>query len=391
MKMRKRISSGPKRPILKNGGGSKAGKCRPVTRSSRRVRSVLSSSARKEITTSTSCLTKPVCVSDLAAGRSHPNPIYTDPAPGPALRRQPAKRQLEMDESDRESGNRGSKRQKGDVTAPSPAIGSEAVSPVRPAGSRHDTSLGILTQKFFQMMDRSADGEVDLNQAAETLEVKKRRLYDITNVLTGIHLIKKTLKNKVQWVGRRAPGARGVLSRCHALRRELGLLVQQEATLDHLIQGSVRSIRQMAENTNLQKLAYVTSQDIRLIGSLGDQTVLVVKAPYETKLELPAMPERFQIHLTSTKGPINVFLCPDEITANSLPEGVVNGNVPAPEESDCSTRQMRGGPGVPPVSSEGLFVTLSAPNSTQYLPILEDDKGISDLFNFERHPLDSHL
>ncbi|XP_048882676.1 transcription factor E2F3-like [Brienomyrus brachyistius] len=319
-----------------------------------------------------------------------------------------------MDESDRESGNRGSKRQKADVSAPSPAIGSEAVSPVRPGGSRHDASLGVLTQKFFQMMDRSADGEVDLNQAAEMLDVQKRRLYDITNVLKGIHLIKKTLKNKVQWVGRRAPGAQGVLSRCHALRRDLTLLVQEEATLDRLIQGSIRSIRQMAENSSLQKLAYVTSQDIRLIGSLGDQTVLVVKAPYETKLELPAMQERFQIHLTSTKGPINVFLCPDEITASGLPESVVNGNVPVPEgqlpaanrftetekpacltgtslESDCSTRQMWGGPGIPPVSSDGLFVTLSAPSSTQYLPILEDDKGISDLFNFERQPLDSHL
>lgn len=81
-----------------------------------------------------------------------------------------------------------------------------AVSPVRTGGSRHDTSLGILTQKFFQMMDWSADGEVDLNQAAETLEVRKRRLYDITNVLTGIHLIKKTLKNKVQWVCVSRPG-----------------------------------------------------------------------------------------------------------------------------------------------------------------------------------------
>lgn len=53
--------------------------------------------------------------------------------------------------------------------------------------------------------------------------------------------------------GRREPEARGMLSRCHALRRELGLLVQEEATLDQLIQGSIRSIRQMAENGNLQK------------------------------------------------------------------------------------------------------------------------------------------
>jgi|TARA_B110001450_G_C17624729_1_gene482674 transcription factor E2F3 len=37
--------------------------------------------------------------------------------------------------------------------------------------------------------------------AAVELEVQKRRIYDITNVLEGIELICKTIKNKVKWVG----------------------------------------------------------------------------------------------------------------------------------------------------------------------------------------------
>ena len=32
---------------------------------------------------------------------------------------------------------------------------------------------------------------LDLNKAAEALEVQKRRIYDITNVLEGIYLIEK--------------------------------------------------------------------------------------------------------------------------------------------------------------------------------------------------------
>lgn len=64
---------------------------------------------------------------------------------------------------------------------------------------------------------------LDLNQAADTLEVmyllarssfdallksdcnflilqvQKRRIYDITNVLEGIGLIEKKLKNRIQW------------------------------------------------------------------------------------------------------------------------------------------------------------------------------------------------
>jgi hypothetical protein len=42
---------------------------------------------------------------------------------------------------------------------------------------------------------------VDLNDAAIRLNVQKRRIYDITNVLEGIGLIEKTVKNKIKWKG----------------------------------------------------------------------------------------------------------------------------------------------------------------------------------------------
>lgn len=41
---------------------------------------------------------------------------------------------------------------------------------------------------------------MDLNRAAEALEVQKRRIYDITNVLEGIQLIRKKSKNNIQWM-----------------------------------------------------------------------------------------------------------------------------------------------------------------------------------------------
>ncbi len=44
-------------------------------------------------------------------------------------------------------------------------------------------------------------GLMDLNTASERLGVRKRRVYDITNVLEGIGLIEKTTKNVVQWKG----------------------------------------------------------------------------------------------------------------------------------------------------------------------------------------------
>ncbi len=51
------------------------------------------------------------------------------------------------------------------------------------------------------LIQESTDRSVDLNKVAEELKVQKRRIYDITNVLEGIGLIEKTVKNVIRWKG----------------------------------------------------------------------------------------------------------------------------------------------------------------------------------------------
>uniref|UniRef100_A0A3Q1BW86 E2F/DP family winged-helix DNA-binding domain-containing protein n=1 Tax=Amphiprion ocellaris TaxID=80972 RepID=A0A3Q1BW86_AMPOC len=57
--------------------------------------------------------------------------------------------------------------------------------------SRCDTSLGLLTQGFAELLHRSADGVLDLNVVTQKLNAPKRRVYDVTNVLEGVKLLKK--------------------------------------------------------------------------------------------------------------------------------------------------------------------------------------------------------
>ncbi|KAI7867510.1 E2F/DP family winged-helix DNA-binding domain-containing protein [Spinellus fusiger] len=70
-----------------------------------------------------------------------------------------------------------------------------------PTSCRYDSSLGLLTKKFISLIHASENGDLDLNLASEQLNVPKRRIYDITNVLEGIHLIEKNSKNHVRWIG----------------------------------------------------------------------------------------------------------------------------------------------------------------------------------------------
>ena len=66
----------------------------------------------------------------------------------------------------------------------------------------------ILTCNIFIILSKSStNGLVDLNDASIELGVQKRRLYDITNVLEGIGLIRKRSKNTVAWCGTESAAA----------------------------------------------------------------------------------------------------------------------------------------------------------------------------------------
>ncbi|KAK4824186.1 hypothetical protein QYF61_012002, partial [Mycteria americana] len=145
----------------------------------------------------------------------------------------------------------------------------------------------------MDLVKTAPDGVLDLNEVATTLGVRKRRVYDITNVLDGIHLIQKRSKNLIQWVGSNLDQVVGKAPEQQNLKDELSDLSAMEEALDELIKDS-----------------YVTYQDIRSIQAFQEQIVIAIKAPEETKLEIPIPKEDcIEVHVKSTKGPIDVYLC----------------------------------------------------------------------------------
>ncbi|XP_007552113.1 transcription factor E2F3 isoform X1 [Poecilia formosa] len=441
--MRRGISSAPDKVILAGVGGSSLDNNIILTALSDRLNPGQSNTTYIQIIT-----TPPPCnvtqTSSVCLSEPQVNSIYTTPQQAaangtgqrPALGRPPAKRRLALDDSDHQYQSEPAKTPRGrggggggGGGAAAAANGTRLKTPRTPKSppekTRYDTSLGLLTKKFVDLLAQSSDGVLDLNLAAETLQVQKRRLYDITNVLEGIHLIKKKSKNNIQWMGCSLLEVEGALSQRQSLTAEVSALGEEEQRLEKLIQRCSLDIKQMSELPGNQKYAYITYQDIKQLGSLRDQTVIVVKAPTDTKLEVPDPDESLSIHLSSTKGPIEVLLCPDE--ENDMRSPVKNGNtdingnspfLKVVQDSNCTTTS----PSTflsPPASSSAVSVTTLSPISSPYTSLLqqtedqvpssqgpflnlvppileddyllglEDDQGISDLFDacdFDKMP-----
>ncbi|NWR05150.1 E2F6 factor, partial [Paradoxornis webbianus] len=187
---------------------------------------------------------------------------------------------------------------------------------------RFDASLVLLTRRFMALLKKAPDGVLDLNEVATTLGVRKRRVYDITNVLDGIHLIQKRSKNLIQWIGNNLDQVVGKAPEQQNLRDELSDLSAMEEALDELINNCAHQIFELIDDKENAKypfnsciilthgFAYVTYQDIRSIEAFQEQIVIAIKAPEETKLEIPVpKDDHIEVHVKSTKGPIDVYLC----------------------------------------------------------------------------------
>ncbi|KAI4878469.1 hypothetical protein NFI96_021775 [Prochilodus magdalenae] len=216
---------------------------------------------------------------------------------------------------------------------------------------RSDVTLGRLTKRFMDLLHSAPEGILDLNEAAQKLGTRKRRVYDITNVLDGIKLITKKSKNKIQWVG---PTPISCFKGQWKTKVKVDLinLKSMEEALDWLIKDCAQKLFTLTDlkgnpeypSMHLRCMlgqfsscvalnygctsAYVTYEDICQIGVFQDQTVIAIKAPEETKLEVPTPTEdSIKIHLKGCRGPIHVLTC--EIGG---PGGVVESVGTGPEQ-----------------------------------------------------------
>ncbi|KAG2566143.1 hypothetical protein PVAP13_7NG211300 [Panicum virgatum] len=188
--------------------------------------------------------------------------------------------------------------------------------PPTPAGPcRYDSSLALLTRKFINLLKQAQDGILDLNSTADKLDVQKRRIYDITNVLEGIGLIEKKLKNIICWKGLGESGT-NLDNDLSILKNEVENLNLQEQALDEHISKMHKELKALTEDESRQRWLFLTEDDIKGLPCFQNQTLIAIKAPHGSSVEVPnpdvmtgeSFQRRYRIIIRSTTGPIDLYL-----------------------------------------------------------------------------------
>ncbi|KAG2564910.1 transcription factor E2FB-like [Panicum virgatum] len=226
---------------------------------------------------------------------------------------------------------------------------------------RYDSSLSLLTKKFINLLQGAENGTLDLNKAAESLEVQKRRIYDITNVLEGVDLIEKGLKNMIRWKGFDISKPKEVECQISSLKEELESLYDEEVRLDDEIREAKEKLQALTLDEDKRKSLYVLKEDINKIPHFQGSTLIAINAPHGTCVEVPdpnadlylygdlgLQEKHYKIVLRSSMGPIDCYLISDQqeifntdkqVTAGKLEAVVATGSSQAVRQVDSDPNQ----------------------------------------------------
>ncbi|XP_055362584.1 transcription factor E2F6-like [Betta splendens] len=164
-----------------------------------------------------------------------------------------------------------------------------------------------LTEQLLKLLMLAPDGSLDLRQAIRNLQIRGRRVFNIINVLHEIDLVQRDPVDSIRWIGA-IPISSFLWKNQEKFRREMEKIRLVEDALDAIIEGCARQLLELTDGADDLASAYVTHEDIVRLKGFEGQTVIVVRAPKGTKMEIPSPKEdNIQVHLKAVSGPISVL------------------------------------------------------------------------------------
>ncbi|KAL4545630.1 hypothetical protein Ndes2526B_g00287 [Nannochloris sp. 'desiccata'] len=164
------------------------------------------------------------------------------------------------------------------------------------ASCRHDSSLGLLTRKFIELLNAAPEGGLDLNKAVDGLGVQKTPYLRHHKRIRRYryHYEKNSGGNKSHTT---APSSSPITyedseSELTAIRLQIQQLKQIEQNLNACSTSLWMGISGIVEHSINKMRLYITDADVASLPVIqpGDQVVAIL-APQGTSLEIPETPQ----------------------------------------------------------------------------------------------------
>ena len=139
-----------------------------------------------------------------------------------------------------------------------------------------ENSLCQLTKSFLKYIRDQKKSTININEIVGKLTVKKRRIYDITNVLQGIGFIKKGGKNELIWMQKNNEGKNNS-EKFYNQEDYINELKEKNKDLSDTIEKFREEFNWISNKKDFQKYAYITFQDISKMSLKEKMDILIVK------------------------------------------------------------------------------------------------------------------
>ena len=159
--------------------------------------------------------------------------------------------------------------------------------------STQENSLGQLTKNFLNYIKTTGRKSININDLVNELSVKKRRIYDITNVLQGIDYLQKSGKNEIVWtktISIKAKSKKKVnapkKNNINKQKINIEELEKEKNELDNDIDKFKAEFNSIAKKNDFAKYGYITLEDIRRLSINAKVDLIVIKAAKGTVMNV---------------------------------------------------------------------------------------------------------
>ena len=155
-----------------------------------------------------------------------------------------------------------------------------------------ENSLGQLTKNFLNYIKTKDKKSININDLVNELDVKKRRIYDITNVLQGMGYLQKSGKNEIVWTKQLLNKTKNKkmknnnINNINIQRTKINNLEKEKNKLEKDINIFKDEFNSISKKNDFSKYGYITMDDLKSFSNENNIDLLIIKTTKGTVMNI---------------------------------------------------------------------------------------------------------